>query len=79
MFVGIKYLYPMNETTTIFGLRAVMEAIQNNESIDKIYIQKGLSGHLFQELQQHLSSRNTIFHTSPLKSSTSWSRETIRA
>lgn len=57
MFVGIKYLYPMNETTTIFGLRAVMEAIQNNESIDKIYIQKGLSGHLFQELQQHLSSK----------------------
>ena len=47
----------MNETTTIFGLRAVMEAIQNNESIDKIYIQKGLSGHLFQELQQHLSSK----------------------
>ena len=57
MFVGIKYLYPMKETTTIFGLRAVMEAIQNNESIDKIYIQKGLSGHLFQELQQHLSSK----------------------
>jgi len=47
----------MKETSTIFGLRAVMEAIQNNESIDKIYIQKGLSGHLFQELQQHLSSK----------------------
>lgn len=47
----------MKETTTIFGLRAVMEAIQNNESIDKIYIQKGLGGQLFQELQQHLSSK----------------------
>lgn len=45
----------MKETTTIFGLRAVMEAIQNNESIDKIFIQKGLSGHLFQELQQNVS------------------------
>ncbi|MFD2518145.1 23S rRNA (guanosine(2251)-2'-O)-methyltransferase RlmB [Salinimicrobium flavum] len=45
----------MNETTTIFGIRAVIEAIQNQKTIDKIYIQKGLSGHLFMELQQHLS------------------------
>lgn len=44
----------MKETTTIFGIRAVIEAIQNNKTIDKIFIQKGLSGHLFQELQQHL-------------------------
>lgn len=44
------------ETTTIFGIRAVIEAIQNDKSIDKIFIQKGLSGHLFQELQQQLSS-----------------------
>ena len=44
------------ETTTIFGLRSVIEAIQNNKSIDKIFLQKGLSGHLFQELQKHISS-----------------------
>lgn len=44
----------MKETTTIFGIRAVIEAIQNNKTIDKIFIQKGLGGHLFQELQQHL-------------------------
>lgn len=44
----------MKETTTIFGIRAVIEALQNNKTIDKIFIQKGLSGHLFQELQQHL-------------------------
>lgn len=43
-------------STTIFGLRAVIEAIQNNKTIDKIYVQKGLSGQLFQELQKHLSS-----------------------
>lgn len=47
----------MEETTRIFGLRAVMEAIQTNKSIDKIYLQKGLSGHLYQELQQHISSQ----------------------
>lgn len=45
----------MTETTTIFGIRAVIEALQNNKTIDKIFIQKGLSGNLFQELQQHLS------------------------
>lgn len=45
----------MTDTTTIFGIRAVIEAIQNNKTIDKIFIQKGLSGHLFQELQQHMS------------------------
>lgn len=46
----------MKETTTIFGIRAVIEAIHNNETIDKIYIQKGLSGQLFQELQQKTKS-----------------------
>lgn len=58
--LGLFYPYlcqmEEKETITIFGLRAVIEAIQNQKSIDKIYLQKGLSGHLFQELQQHLSS-----------------------
>lgn len=41
----------MEDNTTIFGIRTVMEAIQSKNNIDKIYIQKGLSGPLFQELQ----------------------------
>ena len=45
----------MKETTTIFGIRAVIEAIENQKTIDKIFIQKGLGGELFQELQKHLS------------------------
>lgn len=44
----------MKDTTTIFGIRAVIEAIQNDETIDKIFIQKGLSGQLFQELQHKM-------------------------
>ena len=47
----------MEESTKIFGLRAVLEAIQTNKTIDKIYLQKGLSGHLYQELQQHISNQ----------------------
>ena len=46
----------MKDTTTIFGIRAVIEAIQNDETIDKIFIQKGLSGQLFQELQHKMKS-----------------------
>ena len=44
----------MEDNTTIFGIRTVMEAIQSAKNIDKIYIQKGLSGPLFQELLHHI-------------------------
>lgn len=45
----------MSEKTTIFGIRAVIEAIENKKTLDKVFIQKGLSGPLYQELQKHLS------------------------
>lgn len=48
----------MSETTRIFGIRAVIEAIQSNKSIDKIFIQKGLSGGLFQELNTLIQKGN---------------------
>jgi 23S rRNA (guanosine2251-2'-O)-methyltransferase len=41
----------MIKETNIYGLRAVIEAIQANEPIDKVYIQKGLQGQLFFELE----------------------------
>lgn len=37
-------------TTTIFGLRAIIEAIHSGSTINKIYLQKGLRGNLFFEL-----------------------------
>ncbi|MFD1096824.1 23S rRNA (guanosine(2251)-2'-O)-methyltransferase RlmB [Salegentibacter chungangensis] len=45
----------MENSTKIFGIRTVIEAVQSGKNIDKIYIQKGLSGHLFKELEQLLS------------------------
>ena len=48
----------MKEATTIFGIRAVIEAIESGETIDKIFIQKGLSGDLFSELKRTLSKGN---------------------
>ena len=46
----------MEETTRIFGIRAVIEAIESGKSIEKVFIQKGLAGSLFQELNRHLKN-----------------------
>ena len=39
-----------NEVTKIFGIRAVIEAINSGKTISKVYLQKDLAGHLFSEL-----------------------------
>tara|TARA_R110002072_G_scaffold302900_1_gene489599 strand:+ start:3041 stop:3778 length:738 start_codon:yes stop_codon:yes gene_type:complete len=39
------------ENTTIFGLRAIIEAINSKSTINKVYLQKGLRGELFFELE----------------------------
>lgn len=44
----------MENETTIFGIRAVIEAIKSGKNIDKIFLQKGLQGDLFRELEQLL-------------------------
>jgi 23S rRNA (guanosine2251-2'-O)-methyltransferase len=47
-----------NENSKIFGIRAVIEAIQAKQTISKIYIQKGLTGALFAELHALIKSNN---------------------
>ncbi|SFU31611.1 23S rRNA (guanosine2251-2'-O)-methyltransferase [Pustulibacterium marinum] len=44
----------MKNDYQIFGIRAVIEAINAGKSIDKVFIQKGLQGELFKELDQLL-------------------------
>mgnify|MGYP000147363888 CR=1 FL=1 len=41
----------MQKTTQIYGIRAIIEAISTNEPIDKVFIQRGLKGELFKELE----------------------------
>jgi len=41
----------MQNTTQIYGIRAVIEAINAEEPIDKVFIQRGLKGDLFKELE----------------------------
>ena len=40
----------MQEETQIFGIRAIIEAINSGKTIDKVFLQKGLKGELFGEL-----------------------------
>ncbi|MBT8304516.1 MAG: 23S rRNA (guanosine(2251)-2'-O)-methyltransferase RlmB [Bacteroidia bacterium] len=49
----------MEKSTQIFGIRAVIEAINSGKTIDKVFIQKGLRGELFQELDA-LLRQNSI-------------------
>lgn len=39
-----------NKTTVIFGIRAIIEAINSGSTISKVYLQKELRGSLFSEL-----------------------------
>ena len=41
----------MQKTTQIYGIRAILEAINTNKPIDKVFIQRGLKGDLFKELE----------------------------
>lgn len=47
-----------NEEPKIFGLRAVIEAINSGKTISKVYLQKGLTGHLFSELNGLIKFHN---------------------
>ena len=49
----------MEQTTTIFGIRAIIEAIESDSTIDKVYLQKGLRGDLYFELEK-LIKKNKI-------------------
>ena len=49
----------MQKTTQIFGLRAIIEAINADKNIDKVFLQKGLKGDLFKELES-LINHNRI-------------------
>lgn len=48
----------MENQTQIFGIRAIIEAINADETIDKVFLQKGLSGDLFSELESLLNKKS---------------------
>ena len=48
----------MEKVTTIFGIRTIIEAIKSGETIDKVFVQKGLRGELSHELEYLLRSES---------------------
>ena len=41
----------MQKETHIYGIRAIIEAIESESTIDKVFLQKGLKGDLYKELE----------------------------
>ena len=59
LFKQYTYICSMeNEVSKIFGLRAVIEAINSGKTISKVFLQKDLSGHLFSELNTLIKKNN---------------------
>ncbi|MEI6865114.1 23S rRNA (guanosine(2251)-2'-O)-methyltransferase RlmB [Flavicella sp.] len=55
------------KTSKIFGLRAVIEAINSESSIDKVFIQKDISGHLMNELMTKIRTNSIAFSYVPVE------------
>lgn len=48
----------MENQTQIFGIRAIVEAINSGKTIDKVFLQKGLQGDLFIELESLVNKKS---------------------
>lgn len=55
----------MQEESIIYGMRPVLEAMQSGKTIDKILLQKGLSGPLFKNLFIQVRERKIPFQYVP--------------
>lgn len=51
----------------VFGIRAVMEAIDSGKEMESLYVQRGLTGTLIGELRQKLKSYSIPVHTVPIE------------
>lgn len=56
-----------NSQQIVCGMRPVMEAIQSDTQIEKIFIQTGIDGALFQELRAAIRQHNLPFQMVPIE------------
>ena len=61
------YICPMEKENIIFGIRAVIEAINSGAEIDKVFIQKEAQGSLMKELFIALKKNNISFNYVPVE------------
>ena len=57
----------MQKTTQIYGIRTIIEAINANEPIDKVFVQKGLRGDLAKELESLMRKQGIGFSYVPIE------------
>jgi 23S rRNA (guanosine2251-2'-O)-methyltransferase len=57
----------MEKTSQIYGIRAVLEAISSEEPIDKVFIQRGLKGDLFKELESAIRKKDINMSYVPIE------------
>ncbi|WP_109299498.1 23S rRNA (guanosine(2251)-2'-O)-methyltransferase RlmB [Aquimarina sp. AU474] len=57
----------MKNESQVFGIRAVIEAINSGKNIDKLFIQKGLHGDLSKELMGLLKTNSISFSYVPVE------------
>lgn len=51
----------------VFGMRPVLEAIQSDTQIEKLFVQTGIDGALFQELRAAIREKNLPFQMVPVE------------
>ncbi len=61
------YICIMEKENQIFGIRAIIEAIQAGKEIDKVFIQKESQGDLMQELMKIMKKNNINFSYVPIE------------
>lgn len=57
----------MRKEDYIFGIRAIIEAVESGKSIDKVLVRKDLSGDLARELMGVLRERNILVQRAPVE------------
>jgi len=65
----------MEEKMMIFGIRPLIEAIEAGRDVDKVLVQKGISGDLFKQLRQTLETTGTPMQFVPVQKLNQYTRD----
>jgi 23S rRNA (guanosine2251-2'-O)-methyltransferase len=65
--VVFLYLCGMEKEHQIFGIRAIIEAIQSGKAVDKVFIQKEVSGELMKDLMKVMKRADVNFSYVPVE------------
>jgi len=57
----------MQKETKLYGIRAVLEALEAEKSVEKIFLQKGLKGDMFFKLEKKIRENNLSFSYVPVE------------